>query len=149
MLDTFCSIWNLKNSRKEPTCFKNTNNPSCIVLFSTSTIRSFQETQVFEKGLSDVHKLVVTVLKSTFPKLPPNVITYRSYKNFSNDLLRNDFNYLPRQDNMTLEFASLTSFTKIFLKTLDKHAPIEEKHICGNHANFANKKLTESNNAKI
>ena len=111
-----------------------TNNPSCIVLFSTNTIRSFQETQVFVKGLSDVHKLVVTVLKSTSPKLPPNVITYGSYKNFSNDLLRNDFNYLLRQDNMTLEFASLTSFTKIFLKNLDKHAPIEEKYICGIHA---------------
>ena len=95
---------------------------------------------MFEKGLSDAHKLVVTVLKSTFPKFPPNVITYRSYKNFSNNLLRNDFNYFQRQGNMTLEFASLTSFTKIFLKTLDKHAPIEEKHICGNHANFANKK---------
>ena len=70
-LDTFCSIWNLKSLGKEPTCFKNPNNPSCIDLFLTNTIRSFQETQVFETGLSDFHKLVVTVLKSTFPKSPP------------------------------------------------------------------------------
>ena len=81
-LDTFCSIWNLKSLGKEPTCFKNPNNPSCIDLFLTNTIRSFQETQVFETGLSDFHKLVVTVLKSTFPKSPPKIITYRSYKNF-------------------------------------------------------------------
>ena len=73
-LDTFCSIWNLKSLGKEPTCFKNPNNPSCIDLFLTNTIRSFQETQVFETGLSDFHKLVVTVLKSTFPKLPPKII---------------------------------------------------------------------------
>ena len=32
-LDTFCSIWNLKSLGKEPTCFKNPNNPSFIDLF--------------------------------------------------------------------------------------------------------------------
>ena len=41
-LDTFCSIWNLKSLGKERTCFKNPNNPSCIDLFLTNTIRSFQ-----------------------------------------------------------------------------------------------------------
>ena len=81
-LDTFCSIWNLKSLGKEPTCFKNPNNPSCIDLFLTNTIRSFQETQVFETGLSDFHKLVVTVLKSTFPKSPPKITTCVTYKNF-------------------------------------------------------------------
>ena len=77
-LDTFCSIWKLKSLGKEPKCFKNPNNPSCIDLFLSNTI-SFQETQVFETGLSDFHKLVVTVLKSTFPKPPSKIITYRSY----------------------------------------------------------------------
>ena len=46
-LDTFCSIWNLKSLGKEPICFKNSNNPSCIALFLTSTIRSLQETLNF------------------------------------------------------------------------------------------------------
>ena len=27
-LDIFCGIWNLKSLGKEPTCFKNSNNPS-------------------------------------------------------------------------------------------------------------------------
>ena len=36
-----------KKLSKEPTCFKNPNNPSCIDLFLTNTIRSFQETQLF------------------------------------------------------------------------------------------------------
>ena len=43
-------------------------NPSCIDSFLINTIRSFQETQVFETGLSDFHKIVVTVLEYTFPK---------------------------------------------------------------------------------
>ena len=46
-------------------------SPSCIDLFLTNTIRSFLETQVFETSLSEFHKLVVTVLKSAFPKSPP------------------------------------------------------------------------------
>ena len=55
-LDTFCGIWNLKSFGKEPKCFKNPNNPSCIDLFLTKTIRSLQETQVFETGLTGFEK---------------------------------------------------------------------------------------------
>ena len=66
-LDVFCSIWNLKSLGKKPTCFKNPNNASCIDLFLTNIIRSFQESQGFETRLSDFQKLVVTVPKSTFP----------------------------------------------------------------------------------
>ena len=54
-------------------CFKNPNNLSCIDLFPANTIRSFQETQVFKTGLSDFHKLVVTVVKSTFAKSPQKI----------------------------------------------------------------------------
>ena len=72
-------------------------------------MRRFQETQVFETELCDLHKLVVTALKSTFPKSLPKIITYRSYKNFSNDLLRDDLSYLLNKEKMSLEFTSLTS----------------------------------------
>ena len=148
-LDTFCSIWNLKSLRKEPKCFKNSNNPSCRDLFLTNTIRSFQETKVFEIGLSHFHKLVVMVLKSTFPKSPPNIITFGSYKNLSNDLLRDDFNSLLIKETMTLEFTSLTGFTKIFIETFNKHAPIKKKIYSRKPHKFCYKKLMENNNAKI
>ena len=120
-------LWNLKSLGNEAACFKNPNNSSSIDLLLTNTIRSFQQSQAFETGLSDFHKLVVTVLKSTFPKSPPQKVTYRSYKNCSNDLLRDEFkNYLLSKQNMTLEFTSLTSFTKIFIETMNKHAPIKK-----------------------
>ena len=93
--------------------------------FLTNTIRSFQETQVSETGLFDFQKLAVTFLKSTFPKSPRKIITYKSYKNFSNDLLRDDLNFLLSKENKTLEFASLTNFTNIFIETLNEHAPIK------------------------
>ena len=113
MLYTFCSVWNLKNLAKEPTCLKNPNNPFCIDLFLTNTIRSFKGTQVFETGLSDFHKLVVTVLKSIFPVTPQRVITYICYQSFSNDLFGDDLNSWLSKENINLEFTSLTSFTKI------------------------------------
>ena len=99
---------------------------------------------MFETGLSDFHKLVVTVLKPTFPTSPSNIITYRNYKNFSNDLLRDYFNSLLSKENMSLEFTSLTSFTKIFIETLNKDAPIKKKYIRANHANFVTKSLQKA-----
>ena len=85
---------------------------------------------MFETALSDFHKLVVTVLRSTFPKSPSKIITYRSYKDFSNDFLRDNFkNHLLSKQNMTLEFTSLTRFTRMFIETRNKHAPIKKNTI--------------------
>ena len=45
---------------------------------------------------------------------------------------------------MTLEFASLTRFTKIFIETRKKYVCTDkEKYISANHANFVTKRLTE------
>ena len=45
---------------------------------------------------------------------------------------------------MTLEFTSLTSFTKIFTEIFDKHAPIKKKYIPANHASFFIKSLQKA-----
>ena len=52
----------LKSLVKEKTCFKSISNPSCIDLFLTSTALSFQRIKTVSTGLSDFHKLVLTVL---------------------------------------------------------------------------------------
>ena len=76
----FCDSYNLKNLIKEPTCFKNPSNPSCIDVMLTNSNRSFQKSLNIETGLSDFHKMTVTVLKTTFPKVKPKIILYRNYK---------------------------------------------------------------------
>ena len=58
----FCELYNLKNIVKEPTCFKNHDNPSCIDLILTNKQKSFQNTTILETGLSDFHKMTCTVL---------------------------------------------------------------------------------------
>ena len=83
-MKNFCSSYNLKSVINKPTCFKNPDKPSCIDLILTNCSRSFQNSCAIETGLSDFHKLVVTVLKTAYKKSKPKIITYRSYKSFNN-----------------------------------------------------------------
>ena len=60
-MNEFCEINNLKNLVKEPTCFKNPLNPTCIDLMLTNRPKTFQNTLPIP-GLSHFHKMTVTVL---------------------------------------------------------------------------------------
>ena len=91
-MSEFMSVYSLRNLVKQKTFFKNPENPSCIDLILTSSQRSLQNSNVFEMGLSDFHKLTTTVLKQYFPKLKPKVINYRDYRRFRND----EFRALPK-----------------------------------------------------
>ena len=55
--------YNAKNIVKKITCFKNILNPGCIDLFPTNNPLSFQNTIAVTNGLSDFHKMVITVMK--------------------------------------------------------------------------------------
>ena len=65
----------------EPTCFMS-DRGSLIDIILTNKPRSFHKTQGFVTGISDFHKLVVTVLRSYHKKLPPENILYRNVKEF-------------------------------------------------------------------
>ena len=67
----FCDSYGFKSLIKVPTCFKNPENPSCIDLILTNNPLSFQSSGVIETGLSDFHKLIVTVMKTIYQKLDP------------------------------------------------------------------------------
>ena len=70
----FCNIYNLESLSNTTTCFKNSENPSCIDLLLTNSKNNFDETVVLESVLSDFHKLVVSVLKSYFKKEDPSYL---------------------------------------------------------------------------
>ena len=92
-MSNFPNKYNLKNIVKQKTCFKNPDRPTCIDLILTNSAKSFQDTCTAETGLSDFHKLVVTVLKLYFSKQKPNIQTFRDYKRFQNDLFRSELDY--------------------------------------------------------
>ena len=77
--------YEFKNLIKDITCYKNLENPSRIDLILTNNPNSFQNSGVIETGLSDFQKMTVTVMKTTFEKLKPNIMHYRDYRKFSND----------------------------------------------------------------
>ena len=60
----FCQIYNLKNMINEPTCFKNPLNPSSIDVILTNQTSRFSNNCTLETGISDHHKMTITVLKT-------------------------------------------------------------------------------------
>ena len=61
-LDTFCKSYSFNSLIKQPTCFKNPENSSCIDLILTNKPRSFQTKCIIETGLSDFHRMSIFVL---------------------------------------------------------------------------------------
>ena len=87
-MNGFLENFGLKSLVKQNTCFKSINNPSCIDLFLTNLRKSFLSTTVISTGISDFHKMAITVMRTTFNKMGPRKIIYRNYKKFNHALFR-------------------------------------------------------------
>ena len=97
----------------------------------TNRHRSFQNLCVIETGLSDFHKLTVTVLRPFLKKAEPKIIFYRDYKNFTNDNYRLLIEELSGNVNITNNTA-LDSFLDISREALNKTAPLKQKFVRAN-----------------
>ena len=141
-MKNFCSSYNLRSMINKPTCFKNPDKSSCIDFILTNCSRSFQNSCAIETGLSDFHKLVVTVLKTTYKKSKPKIITYRNYKSFNNDGFRNALQQIEcNADNCDKNFDKFISSCR---KILDQHAPQKKRCVRGNQSPFMNETLTKA-----
>ena len=76
-----CDISGLRNLIRTTTCKTKTSSSSIDIILTTRT-QSFKNSGTIETGLSDFHKLVMTSFRSTYERLRPTKITYRSYKKF-------------------------------------------------------------------
>ena len=141
IMKEFCGTYNLANLIKEPTCFKNLLNPSSIDLILTNRVRQFKYSCTIETGLSDHHKMTITVLKSFFQKQSATIIKYRNYKNFNETIFRTQLReqLTSIRDNITYEI-----FETIFMYLLNMHAPMKTKYIRANNGPFMNKILTKA-----
>ena len=141
-LKVFCNIYGFKNLIHEPTCFKNILNPKCIDLILTNRPKHFQNSLTFETGISDFHKMIITIMKVKFKKMPPKVITYRNYKTFSQDNFKLDLNELLNDDN--LFNLSNDEFVTLTMKPVNRHAPLKQKYLRANQAPFMTKELQKA-----
>ena len=87
-MQSFRKSYGLKLLIKELRCYQNPESSSCIDLTLTNYPLSFQKFYVLETGLSDIHKMTVSLMKMTFTKLKPRLVHYRDYEVFSNDKFR-------------------------------------------------------------
>ena len=134
-LNEFCDIFSLTNLIKQTTCLTPTiKHPSLIDIKLTNRPRSFKNSVAIETGLSDHHKMVVTVLKCHFVRIQPKTIHYRDYHQFSPDafiaaLIQRNVNFLPVS---TLDpNKAYAEFCDTFKTILDKHAPLKSKALRG------------------
>ena len=139
----FCDFYNLRNLINVPTCFKNYNYPTCIDLILTNRARSFQNSCTIETGLPDFHKMIVTVMKTTFRKLPPKVIYYRDFRNFDNKNYRQAVLAASRNCIGQSSDGNCDHFFSICSELLDWYAPRKKKFFRGNQAPFWNRELSK------
>ena len=138
----FCETYNLTNLINEPTCYKNAENPSSIDLILTNRKKCFQNSVALETGLSDHHKMTVTILKTYFKKSEPVVISYRAYKHFNENAFRKDL--LEQLQIFDKENMKYDNFKSIFIDVLNHHAPLKKKTVRANNAPFMNKTLSKA-----
>ena len=141
-----CDIYHLKNLVNVPTCYKNPLKPSCIDLFLTNCSRSFQDTQVIETGLSDFHKMNITVLKMFFSKQKHDTVFFRNYKKFDNSAFREALNReLLKYDLNNIEY---DTFQEIIVSLLNAYTPLKKKISQSKSCKFGNKGTSKSCYAK-
>ena len=119
-LTSFFTLFKLKNLVKEIICSKNPDDPDCIDLFLTNGASSFYNTCVFETGLSDFQKLVLTLLRSKFESLPP---PYRIYTQFNKDEFKDPF--LSYLNELEVSDLSVDVFKMILLNALNNFTPVK------------------------
>ena len=118
-MDAFCEKYGLSSPIKEPTFFKNPANLSSVDLILTNSSCNFQNSSVVETGLSDFHRMIVTVFKTTFQRLPQKEGNYRDYSNLDNGM------FLPFLVNKSSrkDVENLEKFIKVCINRLHNHTP--------------------------
>ena len=98
----------------------------------TNKPRSFKHSRVIKTGLSDFHRMTVTVMKATFEKLQPRVVNYRDYKYFENCRFRADLLSELSKANIEENEEGLSDFLDTYKRILDLHVPRKQKYSRGN-----------------
>ena len=99
---------------------------SLIDIILTNKPKSFHKTQGFATGISNFHKLVATVLRSYYKKLPSNNILYRNVRRFEKTTFLRDLGGRRIQSELCNNCQEpYNKLTQTFSDTLDYHAPVK------------------------
>ena len=96
---------------------------------------------MIETGLSDFHKMIVAVMKLHFPKMKPQAVSYRKYKDFDNETFLDSLRHIQGQ---FLNGKGLDAFSTICREIFDKHAPKKKRYIRSNRKLFINNEISKA-----
>ena len=133
-MNSFCNLYNFKCLVQEPTCYNNSERPSCIDLFLSNCENYFLKTEILETGLSYFHKLIITATLLKFGKQTPQIVTYRNYKNYNKELFEKVIQI--KLLGFNIENVRYETFTNIFVDILNLLAPLKRKCLRANHCKF-------------
>ena len=138
-LKNFMCSFALESLIDSATCYKSIN-PTCIDLILTNKKNHFMSSATFEKGLSDHHKLITTILRKTISKGNSKKMFYRDYKRFDQKKFETELKFkLNSQTNL-----SYSTFQAVFLEILNKIAPVKVKVLRFNNNSFLTKSLRKA-----
>ena len=104
--------------------------------------KTFSKSTIIGTGLSDFHKLTVTVLKSYFKKLKPKELICCDFKNFSNQQFRTELVKELNENNVGANQFEL--FQTIFLGLLNKLRPLKKKTLTNNQSSYITKEVRKA-----
>ena len=115
-MKTFREILKLWDFKKERTCFKNPDNPTCFDIIFKNKSLSFKNTYVIEAGLSDFHGVIEGVMKMHFLKWNHRLLVIGNIRTFL-DSLRYELN----EQRQFLNEKGLDAFLTICIGIFDEH----------------------------
>ena len=143
-LSNMKDVFSLKNLIKEPTCFQSQKG-TLLDLILTNRPRSFMKSITFETGLSDCQKLVCSILRASFKKLPPKLVKYRDHKHFYQENFLHDLDSKLLQGDLFRNCEEpYEKLSEIFIDILNFHVPLKQKQVRGNQAPFMTKELSKA-----
>ena len=134
----------------DPTCFKNSKNPSCIDLLLTNFKSSFKKTSIFLKLVSLTiikwsllswnYILLGKVLKQNTAEITVNMISITWVLNSLSRQL--DSVFCSIKENVDYEeLNEFSRFHRVFLNLLNIQAPLKKKTLRSNNSPFMTKTL--------
>ena len=98
------------------------------------------KSMALETGISDHHKMIMTIFRSTFAKGKPKTFYYRCYKKFNLEQFQMEL----KEKLDEISNNSFDIFLEEFKTCLDKFAPLKEKKIRFNNSIFMTKSLRKA-----
>ena len=145
----FCEVNGLYNLIKSPTCFKG-KNPTLLDIALTNKPKSFNRILNIDIGLSDFHNYISLASRVFAPPQKIKKISHRRMKEFNEQSFKDDLDHCPFSVGEILDDIDDEYWfkEKLFMETLDKHAPSKTRTIRNNQVPYMNSDLRKAINQR-